>query len=174
MFAILALVWTRSVKIPACAPEIETALAPRVFTAIAIKAQAALSPVASKTSSSRFVGLGETSCASLINWSVSPAMAEMTATTRQPSRCVSTRRAATLRIRSGLPTEVPPYFWTIRRMESLCTSKNQTRWAFRPNIGAVNRLTDQSLFARPWDLQRPARDRQFLWRARPGLSSRVR
>src|ERR1700716_1041493 len=98
-------------------------------------------------------------------------MAEMTATTRQPSRCVSTRRAATLRIRFGLPTEVPPYFWTIRRMESLCTSKNQTRWAFRPNIAAVNWLTDQSLYAPPQDLPRPAQDRQYLWRAHPGLSS---
>src|ERR1700674_914635 len=43
-------------------------------------------------------------------------MAEITATTLQPPCCVSIKRRATFRIRSGVPTEVPPYFWTIRRM----------------------------------------------------------
>jgi hypothetical protein len=30
---------------------------------------------------------------------------------------VASTRLATLRIRSGLPTDVPPYFWTINAME---------------------------------------------------------
>src|SRR5438552_423657 len=116
MFAIFALVCARSVRMPADAPLMETARPPSAFTAIATSALAACSPLASKRSSSRGVGCGETSPASLIKLSVTPAIAEMTATTRQPSRCVSKIRCATLQIRVGSPTEVPPYFWTIRRI----------------------------------------------------------
>src|SRR5205814_108683 len=116
MFAIFALVCTRSVRMPAAAPLTETARPPSALTAIATSALAACSPVASKRSSSRGVGCGETSPASLNKLSVTPAIADMTATTRQPSRCVSKIRRATLQIRVESPTEVPPYFWTIRRI----------------------------------------------------------
>src|SRR5690348_9578036 len=116
MFAIFALVCTRSVRMPAAAPVMETARPPSAFTAIATSALAAFSPVASKRSSSRGVGCGETSPASLTKVSVTPAIADITATTRQPSLCVSKIRRATLQIRVGSPTDVPPYFWTIRRI----------------------------------------------------------
>jgi hypothetical protein len=86
------------------------------LTAIATSALAACSPVVSKRSSSRGVGCGETSPASLIKLSVTPAIADITATTRQPSRCVSNIRRATLQIRVESPTDVPPNFWTIRRI----------------------------------------------------------
>ena len=62
---------------------------------MAVSAMAACSPVASKVSSSRSVGCGEVSRASLIRLSVTPAIAEITATTRQPLRCVSMSRRAT-------------------------------------------------------------------------------
>ena len=48
--------------------------------------------------------------ASLISESVTPLMAETTATTLLPARWWSPTRRATFLIRSGLPTEVPPYF----------------------------------------------------------------
>jgi hypothetical protein len=100
----------RSVKIPACGPVREIAIPPSAFTAIAVKAAAARSPVDRRRSNSRSVGCGDISRASLTKSSVTPAIAEMTATTWQPSRCVSMIRCATLRMRSGVPTEVPPYF----------------------------------------------------------------
>ena len=45
-------------------------------------------------------------------------MAETTTATRLPAFTVSTTRRATFRMRSGSPTLVPPYFWTIRAMGS--------------------------------------------------------
>jgi hypothetical protein len=46
----------------------------------------------------------------LMRPSVTPDMAETTATTWFPSSRVRFMRAATLRMRSSEPTEVPPYF----------------------------------------------------------------
>ena len=43
-------------------------------------------------------------------------MAETTTTTSLPACLVAMMRRATLRILSASPTEVPPYFWTIRDM----------------------------------------------------------
>src|SRR5215469_16005833 len=82
--------------------------------AIAVSAIVVCSPVESSTSISRSVGCGATCRASLIKLSVTPDMAETTATTWLPANCVSRILRATLRIRSGVPTEVPPYFWTIK------------------------------------------------------------
>src|SRR5438045_3824772 len=56
MFAMRARVWLRSVKIPACAPVSEIAVPPSSFTAIAVRAAAACSPVESRMSSSRLIG----------------------------------------------------------------------------------------------------------------------
>ncbi len=110
MCEIFAFVCTPSVTIPAAAPLNDTALPPMAFTAIAINALAPCSPVARSASISRSVGCGEISRASLIRLSVTPAIAEMTATTSCPARFVASRRSATRRMRSVLPTEVPPYF----------------------------------------------------------------
>ena len=81
MCEIFALVCTPSVTIPAAAPVNETALPPSAFTAIAVSALALCSPVARSTSISRSLGCGDISRASLIRPSVTPAIAEMTATT---------------------------------------------------------------------------------------------
>src|ERR1700674_3228058 len=125
MLAIFARVWARSVRMPASAPVSETAFPPSAFTAMAVSAMAASSPVARSASISRSAGCGEVSRASLIRLSVTPAIAEMMATTLQPLCCVSRRRRATLRMRSGVPTEVPPYFWTISRMAKPGRSKSE-------------------------------------------------
>ena len=45
-------------------------------------------------------------------------MAETTTATRFPASFASTTRRATFRMRSGSPTLVPPYFWTIRAIDS--------------------------------------------------------
>src|SRR4030095_8670223 len=54
----------------------------------------------------------------LISHSATPLIAETTTTTRFPASCVAMTRRATFMIRSGLPTDVPPYFWTIRAIRS--------------------------------------------------------
>src|SRR5215470_2567314 len=71
------------------------------------------SPVAAMTSSSRGSGSGDISLASASRRFVSPLIADTTTTRRCPSRWYRATRFATFRIRSVLPTEVPPYFWTI-------------------------------------------------------------
>jgi hypothetical protein len=60
IWRIFALVWTESVRIPACEPVNDTASCPRSCTAIATRAQAVRSPVDSSMSSSRGCGVGET------------------------------------------------------------------------------------------------------------------
>ena len=85
--------------------------------AIAVSAIVVCSPVARSTSISRSLGFGETCLASLISESVTPLIAETTTTTWCPASCVAMTRRATFRMRSGLPTDVPPYFWTMRLMQ---------------------------------------------------------
>ena len=58
MFVILALVWTPSVTMPACAPVSETAGTPIACSAIAVSAMVVCSPVASSMSISRSGGVG--------------------------------------------------------------------------------------------------------------------
>jgi hypothetical protein len=43
-------------------------------------------------------------------------MADTTTTRSSPRFRAATTRCATARIRSGVPTDVPPYFWTMRAM----------------------------------------------------------
>src|SRR5262249_32157288 len=52
--------------------------------------------------------------ASLSRRLVSPAIALTMTTTSLPAACVARARAATCLIRSTVPTEVPPNFWTMR------------------------------------------------------------
>src|SRR5690606_27995423 len=72
------------------------------------------SPVEAIMSSSRRDGYSVISWASPSRRLVSPDMAEGTTTTWCPARCHLATRAATLRMRSTEPIEVPPYFWTMR------------------------------------------------------------
>ena len=99
---------------PACAPVNDSAFAPRWFNAIASREMVVCSPVANSTSNSRSVGSSATSRASLSRPSVTPDIAETTTTTWFPARWVASTRRATWRMRSGVPTDVPPYFWTRR------------------------------------------------------------
>ena len=110
MFWIRALVCTPSVTMPACAPVSETAGTSSECSAMAVSAMVVCSPVASSTSISRSLGKGMISLASLIRLSVTPLMAETTTTTWSPLARYLATRAATFLMRSGLPTEVPPYF----------------------------------------------------------------
>ena len=113
MLEIRALVCAASVVMPAWAPVNEIALPPRALIAIAVSAMLVCSPVDKSTSISRSVGWSESLAASSIRLLVTPDIAETTATTCLPSRCVLRMRAATLPMRSAVPTEVPPYFWTM-------------------------------------------------------------
>src|SRR5260221_2318880 len=73
------------------------------------------------------LGRGMISLASLIRLSVTPLMADTTTTIWSPcARYLATRRATFL-MRSGLPTEVPPYFWTIRDMDLAFRFRNFRR-----------------------------------------------
>src|SRR6266581_3211811 len=87
------------------------------------------------TSSSHGSRLCWISFASAISLLVSPLIAETTTTSRCPALLNLATRFATLLIRSAVPTEVPPYFWTInaipgsqnRGIETL--ARNPIRWA---------------------------------------------
>ena len=87
------------------------------------------SPVETNTSISRLCGSLETCDASSSSRLVSPAMAETTTATLAPWSWARLTRAATARIRSGLATEVPPYFCTMRRAMSL--------WLLRGRLARV-------------------------------------
>jgi hypothetical protein len=80
---------------------------------MASRAMVTCSPVEIMTSSSRASGCGETSLASAIRRLVSPLMAETTTTSWCPCAFQRETRLATSRMRSGVPIDVPPYFWTI-------------------------------------------------------------
>src|SRR5690606_6394532 len=71
------------------------------------------SPVDTSTSISRGDGSSVISLARPIRRLVSPLMAETTTTTWLPCCWNLATLAATASIRSTVPTEVPPYFWTI-------------------------------------------------------------
>ena len=110
MFRMRPRVWDPVVWMPAWRPVIEAASTPASCRAMVSRAIDCCSPVASSTSSSRSAGCPESSCAIRIRPSVTPDIAETTATTWLPSSRVRFMRAATLRMRSRVPTEVPPYF----------------------------------------------------------------
>src|SRR5439155_22310573 len=98
---------------PAWAPVRETAGTSSECKAMAVSAMVVCSPVASSMSISRSLGSGMISLASLMRLSVTPLMAETTTTIWSPCARYRATRAATFLIRSVLPTELPPYFWTI-------------------------------------------------------------
>ena len=110
MFRMRPRVWEPVVWIPACRPVMDAASTPISCNAMETSAIDCCSPVASNTSSSRSAGSSEISFAILMSPSVTPDIAETTATTWFPSSRVRFMRAATLRMRSMVPTDVPPYF----------------------------------------------------------------
>jgi len=63
---------------------------------------------------SRAGGAGHTCWARSSSSSVVSPMADTTTTTSLPAFLVSTIRSATRRMRSAVPTDDPPYFWTMR------------------------------------------------------------
>ena len=95
---------------PLCEPVKETASWPRSFTAIETSAIEIRSPAVRSMSISRGWERGETWRASWIRSSVASPIAETTTTRSAPPRRVRTIRSATFWMRSGDPTEVPPYF----------------------------------------------------------------
>ena len=105
-----------SVTMPTCAPVREMAACPNSWRAMLRRAMETCSPVESSISISRRLGLGEIAWAKLTRVSVVFPIAETTTTTEWPSRTVFWTRWATAWMRSTVPTEVPPYFWTIRDM----------------------------------------------------------
>jgi hypothetical protein len=70
--------------------------------------------VATSTAVSRALGVSQSWSASLNSRLVSPAIAETTTIRSSPLARARATRSATALIRSIEPTEVPPYFWTIR------------------------------------------------------------
>ena len=95
---------------PACLPVKDCALYPSDWIAMARSAIVTRSPVDTSMSISRGSGFSLTWLARLISLSVSPLMAETTTTTSCPSSLARHTRFATFLIRSGFPTDVPPYF----------------------------------------------------------------
>ena len=99
---------------PACGPLRETAGTPSPWRHIATSGAVIVSPLATSMSSSRAGTSAVTWWASSIRRSVVWPIAETTATTCSPERTVSAMRLPTRRMREAVPTEVPPYFWTIK------------------------------------------------------------
>ena len=119
---IRALPCAESVMTPACEPVNDRASAPSAEMAIATSALEIRSPEVSSMSSSRAGGDGETCWARSISSSVVSPIAETTTTTSLPSLRVATIRSATRLIRSAVPTDEPPYFWTTRPTATLLLS----------------------------------------------------
>jgi hypothetical protein len=97
---------------PLWEPVKETASCPRSFTAMETRAIEIRSPAVKSMSISRGCDFSETLWARSRRSSVVSPIAETTTTRSVPARRVLTMRSATFWMRSGEPTEVPPYFWT--------------------------------------------------------------
>src|SRR3990172_5036945 len=87
------------------------------------------SPAVRSMSSSRGSGAGVMSAAIASSSSVLSPIAETTTTTSLPASRARTMRSATLRIRSVVPTEVPPYFCTTMGMAA-----GEQRGVSRPGL----------------------------------------
>ena len=109
-----ARVWLPSVTMPAWAPVREMAGTPMACSAITVSAMVSCSPTASSTSISRSSGRLDSALARATSSLVTPLRAETTTTSRWPWDHWAFTLAATFLMRSTLPTDVPPYFWTIR------------------------------------------------------------
>src|SRR6478609_8067779 len=140
---ILARPCVESVITPAWEPVNERASAPRDEMAMATSALEMRSPEVSSMSSSRAGGDGETCWARSISSSVVSPIAETTTTTSWPSLRVATIRSATRLIRSAVPTDEPPYFWTTS------PTATPTVACVRPCFGPVTDFTGRIIVPRP-------------------------
>ncbi len=109
-----ALVKALSVSTLSWWPRKLRALPPMAWMAIAVSAAVTCSPVAASASTSRLSGSEVRSLASLRRRLVSPDMALTMTTTSFPAAWAASARAATFLMRSSVPTDVPPNFWTMR------------------------------------------------------------
>ena len=108
--------------------------------AIAVSAAATCSPVAASTSISRAAGTASIWWARPRSRLVSPLIALTMTTTSLPAFCAASERRATLRIRSIVPTEVPPYFCT--RSATICRLRDQ-----RSHVVVIGSEAKQKLFS---------------------------
>jgi len=113
IWRIRAFTYAASVSTGIWKPQNDLALNPISVRAIASSPIVTCSPVAATTSSSRSLGSSESWCASPSRRFVSPDIAETTTTTSFPCSFVRATLFATFLIFSMVPTEVPPYFWTM-------------------------------------------------------------
>ena len=109
-----ALVNAPSVCIRIWWPSSERAGVPIPSRVIASSAELTCSPVATSASISLGSGRADSSRPRASSRLVSPAIALTTTTTSWPAARALWTRSATARMRSGDPTLVPPYFWTMR------------------------------------------------------------
>src|SRR5262245_13695667 len=120
--------WASSVQIRIWCPRNDRAGVPRVARVIARSADVTCSPVATTTSDSRAEGSDDRARTRPRRRSVSPAIAETTTITAFPALAVAATRRATSWIRSTVPTEVPPYFWTTSGRPYLRTTVATLTW----------------------------------------------
>jgi hypothetical protein len=113
IFRMRAFTYALSVRMGIWKPQNDFALYPISVRAMASSPMVTCSPVEATTSSSRSLGSSEIWCASPSSRFVSPDMAETTTTTSFPWSFVRATRFAQFLIFSIVPTEVPPYFWTM-------------------------------------------------------------
>jgi hypothetical protein len=107
-----ALVWTPSVTMPACAP-VRKRPAPQRVQRDGRQGDGLLLAGGQQHVHLALVGQGMMSLASLMRLSVTPLMAETTTTIRSPLARIFGHAGRDVLDAVGLPTEVPPYFWTI-------------------------------------------------------------
>lgn len=131
---IFAFVCTVSVMMPTCEPVKLTASTPTSCSAMHKSAMLMRSPVVSSMSISRLGGFADTWCASCKRLSVALPIAETTITRSCPAARVAAIWRATLRIRSGSATDVPPYFCTMSDMRAITLS---VRRLARPTLRCV-------------------------------------
>jgi len=114
MDSMRALACWESVTIGTWWPRKLCALYPSVWRCRARRAMVTCSPVETITSYSLPMGNSLASLARDTSLFVSPDMAERTTTTLFPASCATATLRATFFILSTVPTDVPPYFCTIR------------------------------------------------------------
>ena len=147
----------------------------RALRAIASSAVVTCSPVATSTSDLAAVGLGAhvAARARAGGWSRRPSPRPPRRGRRRAAGRAATRRA-TLRIRSTSPTEVPPYFCTIRLTCSGVGERARRRGAAArgPSPSKVSRRPGSRVVYPNRAGRHPARrreaDRTTRWRSRPG------